>query len=151
MRSLGTRPYNRPRMPVPPTTLGKAPSLGEHMISSVSMKAYDRGENLAKLIEGRKQFLTQQKAENMKDELERLASVPAGMRKFWGRANELRAQLIQGEMRDPRTVKDMDAVVARIRAQGGPVRGLDRGPPEPALVPAMRRLRPLRSLGGERP
>ena len=142
MRSLGTRPYNRPRMPVPPTTLHAGRSeMGEHMISNISMTAYDRGENLAKLIEGRKQYLTQQKAENMRDELERLASVPQGMRKFWGRANELRAQMIESEMRDSRTAKDMDAVVARIREKAAPMAAPAASPPPPPLAPSRKPLR----------
>ena len=81
----------------------------------INMQAHNRGENLAKLIETRNAFLTKQKIENAKMELERISKVAPDV--FWQRAEAHRGDIIRSEMRAAKTSKDFDEVVRRIRAR----------------------------------
>ena len=79
-----------------------------------------RGEALAKIEDAIHQYHTQRKIENMQDELERLASTPYGMQKVRGRAAQLRRELLETELRDPRTATYIDKLLKRIRRQHAP-------------------------------
>ena len=112
---------NKPMVGQPPyiTQYKAANELAAHAMATVD-PTLKRGEALAKIVEARHQYHSLRKIENMQDELERLASTPDGMQKFRGRASQLRRELLQTEMRDPRSSRDMDKVIARLRRQHVP-------------------------------
>ena len=55
----------------------------------------------------RLQYHTQRKADNMHDELGKIAAAPAEMGIFWNRVAELRKDMLESEMRDPKTGEDI--------------------------------------------
>ena len=92
-----------------------APKQVHHDMVKINMQAHNRGENLAKLIETRNAFLTKQKIDSAKMELERISKVAPDI--FRQRVEEHRGDIIRSEMRAAKTSKDFEEVVRRIRAR----------------------------------
>ncbi len=127
---LGERPtvfapraVNMPRPRMTPTAGTTGPQEIGAQLLNVDVAAHSRGENLAKLVEARHNAITQRKAENMQDELERIAG-SRDMGQFWDRAAVLRTGMMESEQRDARTAQQLTHLTSRFRSRAG-------GPGEP--------------------
>ena len=107
--------YNRPTPNLPPTTTKATTKQVHHDMVKINMQSQNRGENLAKLIETRNAFLTKQKTENARIDLERIAGVAPEI--FFQRAEAHKADTQRSEMGAAKTSKDLEEIVRRIRSR----------------------------------